>query len=262
MRVLVIEDNATISETIADGLSVAKMIATEVADGRHADTMLYEAQKNGRQFDVIVLDLTLPGMDGLQVLRQLRARNDMTPVLVLTARSSLVERVSGLDIGADDYLAKPFDITELIARLRVLGRRHQGWESMAPSLGNLIFNATASTFCVNSQILELTPRAQAVLEALFRRQGSTVSNDYLTNMDRDGSSVEAVNIQISRLRKKLAESGATVTIRTRYGTGYALVANGLATAVDGGDAGDLSEAAAAKESVATEPFGGGLLQGQ
>lgn len=224
MRVLIIEDNGTLSEVVAEGLVLAKMLPTVVADGYRADEMLRDAQKSGQYYDAVVLDLSLPGMDGMDVLKRLRFRNDMTPVLVLTARSTLVDRVDGLDQGADDYLTKPFDIAELIARVRVIGRRRQPWQSLMPSIGNLSLDLTTGSFFIESNELPLTPRARAILNALFRRQGASVHKNFLANLTGEVSSVPSVDIQISRLRKTLIDAGAAVTVKTQYGYGYLLAA--------------------------------------
>jgi len=233
VRVLVVEDNERLAAAIAETLTQVRMAPVLVANGQHADQMLEEARGFGRHFDAIVLDLSLPGMDGIQVLKRLRAAGDMTPVLILSARSAAEHRVAGLRHGADDYLAKPFDNDEMVARIRSITRRRQEWSSLRPQCVNLVFDASAGFFTVrhedgSEQALILAPKAQLVLEALFRRQGVPVNKELLTNIEADGSSVEAIDIQVSRLRKKLMEAGAQVSIRTLYGVGYLLEASTVA----------------------------------
>lgn len=228
MRVLIIEDNDGISENLFDGLSFANMIPTIQKDGRHADMVLETAHRCQELFDAVVMDLTLPSMDGTKVLTRMRERGDATPVLILSGRSSTVERVECLNMGADDFLAKPYELTELIARIRAAARRHQGWSSHVATLGNLQFDSTSQTFSIEHQPLGLAPRSRLIMEALFRRQGHPVSKDFLANLTDPGSTYEAVDIQISRIRKRLNEMKASVNIRTLYGQGYVLVENSRA----------------------------------
>ena len=223
MRVLIIEDNDGISENLFAGLSYANMIPTIQKDGRHADLVLETAHRCQELFDAVVMDLTLPSMDGTKVLARMRERGDSTPVLILSGRSSTLERVECLNMGADDFLAKPYELTELIARIRAAARRHQGWSSHVATLGNLQFDSTSQTFSIDQQPLVLAPRSRLIMEALFRRHGHPVSKDFLANLTEPGSTYEAVDIQISRIRKRLSEMKASVNIRTLYGQGYVLV---------------------------------------
>lgn len=225
MRVLIVEDNDGISENLFDGLSYANMIPTVQKDGRHADILLETALRCHEMFDAVVMDLTLPSMDGTKVLTRMRERGDTTPVLILSGRSSTVDRVECLNMGADDFLPKPYELPELIARIRAMARRHQGWVSHVATLGNLKFDSSSQSFSVEAQPLSLAPRARAILEALFRRHGHPVSKDFLANMTEAGSSYEAVDIQISRIRKRLNDMNSTVSIRTIYGQGYVLHLN-------------------------------------
>lgn len=224
MRVLVVEDNSNVSALLADGLALSNMIPSVVHDGGHADLMLSTAARRGEPYDAVVMDLTLPSLDGIEVLKRMRARNDTTPVLILSGRSSIDERVGGLEVGADDFLPKPFEFVELIARLRAMSRRHHRWHTSSPKVGNLAYDANGGSFSINGEPLPLPPRTRAILEALFRRPGSTVTKEFLTNLTEQGSTIEAVDIQMSRLRKKLADSDAMVSIKTIYGQGYSLVA--------------------------------------
>lgn len=225
MRVLIVEDNDGISENLYDGLSYANMIPIVQKDGRHADILLETAHRCHEMFDAVVMDLTLPSMDGTKVLTRMRERGDMTPVLILSGRSSTVDRVECLNMGADDFLPKPYELPELIARIRAMARRHKGWISHVATLGNLQFDSSKQSFSVEAQPMSLAPRSRAIMEALFRRHGHPVSKDFLANLTEAGSSYEAVDIQISRIRKRLNEMGASVSIRTIYGQGYVLNVN-------------------------------------
>lgn len=223
MKVLVVEDTLEIREILLDGLRLANMSPDFVEDGREADTMLAIAHRDGDHYDCVILDLTLPSMDGLDVLRAMRNRRDTTPVLILSARSGLDERIDGLDAGADDYLAKPFEFPELIARLRALGRRFAHFNGPLPHIGNLTYDARNGGFFISGQSLKLPPRARAILEALFRRSGSVVTKQYLQKLlPGELTSAEAIDIHISRLRKRLQSLGCTANIVTHYGSGYSI----------------------------------------
>lgn len=226
MRVLVVEDDSVIAESIVFALSSpsGRMATTVVDDGRHAELMLADARRELAPFDAVVLDLTLPGMDGLDVLRRMRAAGDITPVLVLTARVTLADRVEGLETGADDYLAKPFEPEELIARLRALDRRNRPVAAANERVfGNLTFNAGTGSIKVNEATVVLSARQHAILLAMLRRSvGTLVPKDFLANMDDEGSSPGSIDTQMSRLRAKLNAAGAGIEIRTVHGQGYIL----------------------------------------
>ena len=196
------------------------MVVDCVSDGRDADHVL-----STNAFDVVLLDLTLPRMDGLAVLERLRARGSQVPVLVLTVKSHIEDRVQGLDAGADDYLAKPYALAELEARIRALARRAQGAARNETALGGLSYDAGSRTFRIGGAPLELTPRERAVLEVLLARANVPVSKQTLSDriVGLDGAvSVEAIEVYIHRLRKKL--EGGGVGIRTLRGLGYMLEA--------------------------------------
>lgn len=224
MRVLIVEDEEVLAKSIASKVTAAGMVPTLIDNGLHADSLLEQEAQASRHFDAVVLDLTLPGRDGLDVLKNLRKRRDGTPVLVLTARSTLADRVNGLELGADDYLAKPFEPEELVARLRTIARRRGPSADLSTELGNVTYDKARGEFTVEGALLVLPPKSRAILEALFRRRGSQVTKEFLTNMDSDGASADSVDTQISRIRKRLREAGATVRIRTLHGTGYTLEA--------------------------------------
>lgn len=224
MRVLVVEDDPTLAESIAMSLSSQKanMIPTMVGNGVHALSMIRMARESQRRFDAIILDLTLPGMDGMDVLKAMRREGDQTPVLILTARVTLADRIDGLETGADDYLAKPFETDEMLARLRAISRRRAEPEPTKQALGNLTHDTGRGEFLVGGAVLTLPPRSHAILEALFRRRGHAVSKEFFMNLDEEGSSAELVDGQLSRLRKRLKDAGATINIKTLYGVGYML----------------------------------------
>ncbi len=189
-----------------------------IGNGADADFAL-----QSEKYNLVILDLGLPKMEGTEVLRRLRSRQDTTPVLVLTANNSVRSRVSGLDEGADDYMAKPFEIEELEARIRVLLRRSTGQSNPLMSCGDLGFNTNTREFQIADKPLALTPRERAVLELLARKAGSTVTKQALAqslfSLDEDVS-IDAIEIYVHRLRKKLEHSSAK--IMTLRGLGYLL----------------------------------------
>ena len=218
MRVLLVEDNRSLSKWIAKALRHTGMVVDCMYDGVQADHVLLT-----QTYDVVLLDLSLPRMDGIMVLRNLRARESRVPVLVLTVRSSIEERVIGLDAGADDYLAKPFDLTELEARIRALVRRARGSIGNELALGSLHYDSAGRLFRLGGNALALTPREHELLELLITRVNSPVSKQVLSDriVGLDASvSIEAIEIYIHRVRKKL--EGSDVQIRTLRGLGYML----------------------------------------
>lgn len=218
MRILVVEDNIELSEWLVRTLRKDGYSVDCIANGTDADFAL-----KTDTFDLIVLDLDLPGLSGNEVLKRLRARACLTPVLVLTADNALQSRVNGLDQGADDYLAKPFDIQELEARIRVLVRRSAGHASATLICGDLAYDSNSREFVLGGESLLLTPRERAVLEVLLRKAGATVSKHALAQslfaLD-ENFSVDAIEIYVHRLRKKLEQSSAK--IMTLRGLGYLL----------------------------------------
>jgi len=216
MRVLVVEDNAALADGISTALSQIGFAVDVLADGLEADEVL-----RTQSYDVIVLDLNLPGCDGLEVLKRLRMRKDETQILILTARDHIQDRVTGLDLGADDYLTKPFELVELEARVRALLRRTSGKKSPALEIGALRFNSVARTAHIGQLSLELPKREFCLLELFISRIGHVISKeqiaDSLANFD-DEITPNAVEIYISRLRKKLKSSG--INIKTVRGLGY------------------------------------------
>lgn len=225
MRILLVEDHPELCEWVAKALSQAGNVVDTTDRGDHAEHFLLTGQ-----YDAVLLDLSLPGKDGLEVLRNLRARGSRVPVLIFTARGSVDDRIKGLDLGADDYLPKPFVLAELEARLKALLRRSAG-QNPEVRLGDLVYDSLSRLSSVRGTPLALTPRELAVLEALLARIGRPVARDTLFekifSLDQDARA-EAIEIYVHRLRKKLEGSGVQIT--TVRGLGYMIGAVGQAVA--------------------------------
>nr|WP_041675198.1 response regulator transcription factor [Ramlibacter tataouinensis] len=224
MKLLLVEDDAPMRRTLERALARRGMAVTACADGPRALALWQAAPP-----DVVVLDLSLPGLDGLQVLEHARGAGLAAPVLILTARGTVGDRVLGLNAGADDYLPKPFDLDELEARLRALLRRHPGSQAEPPApalhIGALRYDRESGAFYRHGQVLELTPREAALLQALGARPGHAVSKERLFELVFPGEpdvQPEAIEVVVYRLRKKLADTG--VTLMTLRGLGYLLKA--------------------------------------
>jgi len=218
MRILVVEDNRTLADGLAAVLRVAGYAVDVVHDGVSADAVL-----TTETFDLVVLDLSLPEMDGLDVLRRMRGRRNASSVLVLTARGALDERVRGLDLGADDYMTKPFEVSELEARIRVLLRRQAGLHNSSIAFGNIELDTVSRTLSAFGQTLDIPARELSVLETLLRKAGKVVAKqsiiESLAAFD-DDLSENAVEQYISRLRRRLAPYA--LTVRVARGLGYYL----------------------------------------
>lgn len=218
MRILVVEDNVELAQWLGRTLRREQYTVDCINNGADADFAL-----QSEKYDLIILDLALPKLDGKEVLRRLRARKNPTPVLVLTANNTVQSRVSELDQGADDYMAKPFEIEELEARIRVLLRRSSGQPSPLMTCGDLDYNTNTREFQIAQQPLALTPRERAVLEVLIHQRGSTVTKNALAqslfSLDEDVST-DAIEIYVHRLRKKIDSSSAKII--TLRGLGYLL----------------------------------------
>lgn len=218
MRILLVEDNAALADGVIGALQQMGHTTDLVVDGDEALDALAVGP-----FDLVILDLTLPGLDGLDVLRELRARNRETPVLILTARSGVSDKVKGLDLGADDYLCKPFELAELEARVRALLRRQGPSKSPVLQHGELAFDTLKRTASLCGSPLELSRRETAVLEVLLSRPGHVISKEFIAerifSFD-DEAQPSAIEIYIHRLRKKITDKGPN--IRTVRGLGYML----------------------------------------
>jgi two-component system, OmpR family, response regulator len=218
MRVLIAEDDQVLADGLLRSLRAAGYAADHVASGNEADAALAS-----HEFDLVILDLGLPKLHGFEVLRKYRARGATTPVLILTAADSVEQRVKGLDLGADDYMAKPFSLQELEARVRALMRRGLGTASNIIKHGPLVFDATGRVCTIDDKMVELSAREISLLEVLLQRAGRLVSKDQLVErLCEWGEEVSnnAIEVYIHRLRKKIEQG--PIRIATVRGLGYCL----------------------------------------
>ncbi|MGZ5846528.1 MAG: response regulator [Ramlibacter sp.] len=220
MRILLVEDNRQLSDWLARTLENDRYVVECSFDGKDAN---YRLQT--QSYDLVILDLGLPGLDGHEVLQMERARGNNVPILVLTASSSVASRVNELDGGADDFMAKPFEVEELLARVRVLLRRTVNRKNPFWHCGRLTFDSNSKVFSVDGESLTLTPKVHALLVSLMAQEGKTVSKralgESLYSVDEDAPE-GAIEIYVHRLRKKLSACGATIV--TMRGLGYRLQA--------------------------------------
>jgi len=218
LRILVVDDEPAILRFLRAGLSHQGYLVSEAETGKAALDLIRR-----KAADLIVLDLGLPDRDGIEVLTEMRRHHDATPVMILTARGSLKDRVAGLQSGADDYLVKPFALEELVARLQALLRRPGNLLGVALKLGNVTLDTVARQVFVADEPIFFSPREIAVLEHLLRRSGRVVAKTLLES-NLYGLSQEvgsnAVEVYVHRLRKHLSEAGASVQIHTLRGIGY------------------------------------------
>jgi two-component system OmpR family response regulator len=217
MHVLLVEDDAVLSDGIARNLTNHGMVVDVVSNGRDADLALQR-----RDIAVVVLDIGLPGIDGFEVVRRLRARGSTTPVLLLTARDAVEDRVFGLELGADDYLAKPFATPELVARVRALLRRASPAQTSV-QMGELTLDTAARRAMVRGRPIELSVREWGILEYLIRHSGRVVSKQQIIDAILpwgEELTLNAVEVYVSRIRIKLGDAG--LALRTIRGFGYML----------------------------------------
>lgn len=219
MRIAIVEDNKSLAKGISYRLQDRGHATDILHNGADADSFL---QNDGN--DLIILDINLPELDGLSILKNLRARGDERPVLLLTAKEDTSQRVAGLDAGADDYLTKPFAMEELEARLRALGRRKGTALRKTLKFGRLVFDVSSRSVTYDMEQLDIPRREGAMLELLMSNIGRTVAKStlhehlYGTGADVEGSAIE---VHISRLRKRLASYG--IEIQVQRGLGYKLI---------------------------------------
>ena len=218
MRILLVEDELDMASWLVRALTQSGFVPDHAPDARTA-----EAFMAGTEYDAVVLDLRLPDKHGLSVLADMRAADDRTPVLILTAQGALQDRVRGLNLGADDFLTKPFELEELEARLSALVRRSRGKQHPRLQCASLSYDSQSRAFTLRGTLLSLTPREQAALTALLLRSGSPVGKSQLfakvfTNDSTAGP--DAIEVVLHRLRRKLADSD--VRIVTVRGLGYML----------------------------------------
>ena len=220
MKVLLIEDDELIRDVIKRGLEKERRYDVDLAsDGRSGLNMALEGE-----YALIILDLMLPQLDGWRVCEEIRAHRIPTPILMLTARSEISERIHGLDIGADDYLTKPFDFGELLARMRALLRRDKFYKARVLQIGHLEIDTNARRVLCNGEEIPLTQREYALLETLAMNEGHIVSRDTIQYRvwNNDDSTSNTVDVYIGMLRKKIDADRDTKLIHTIHGLGYML----------------------------------------
>jgi DNA-binding response OmpR family regulator len=222
MQVLVVEDDPKVANALREGLVQEGHSVVVESTGDAALTRIER-----EPFDIILLDLTLPGRDGLHILRVMRERGLRTPVLVLTARDMLEDRVLGLDTGADDYLVKPFAFAEVLARMRALVRRGRPVEPEVLSLGALVMDLAARTVVCAGRPIELTVREFELLEYLLRHEGQVVSRDGLARevwkeSSRSVTLNNVIDVHMTRLRRKLDADAPLKWIQTVRGVGFVM----------------------------------------
>jgi DNA-binding response OmpR family regulator len=219
MHVLLVEDDTVLADGLTRVLAASGMQVELATDGLAADQLLQKSPAA-----VMVLDIGLPGIDGFEVVRRLRARGSSLPVLLLTARDAVEDRVRGLELGADDYLVKPFATPELVARIRALARRNAPRPNVL-ALGQLVLDTSSRRARIGERALELSVREWAVLEYLMQQAGRVVSKQQIIDTILpwgDDITLNAVEVYVSRLRLKLLDAG--IAIRTIRGFGYLLEA--------------------------------------
>ena len=220
MRILIVEDYTPLRNSLSQGLTEAGFAVDATGDGEEglwfADTSHYDA---------IILDLMLPGMDGLTILAKLRGKKNATPVLILTAKDAISDRVRGLDSGADDYVTKPFDFAELLARINALIRRRYDHESPVLTLADLAIDTRARSVTRAGKEIELTAKEYMLLEYLVLRRGQVVTRseimEHVYDFNADLMS-NVIDVRIRTLRRKLECGGLSRLIHTRRGLGYLL----------------------------------------
>lgn len=222
MRILIVEDEAKVARALKEGLERERYEAMLARTGEEG---FYLA--NAESFDLVILDLMLPGRDGLEILKTLRKRSVQTPVLILTARDALSDRVEGLDSGADDYLVKPFAFPELLARLRALLRRGRGEQILRFKVADLELDLATRKVARGGQALDLTAREFELLEYLLRHQGQVVSREMLARdvwkeTARATPLDNVIDVHIARLRRKVDDLFPSKLIHTVRGVGFVL----------------------------------------
>jgi DNA-binding response OmpR family regulator len=222
MRLLVVEDADKLARALKRGLEREGYAVDTLADGRLAQTRL---RSRHDEYDLVVLDVMLPGADGFTICRDLRERGVTVPVLMLTARDTTADKVTGLDSGADDYLVKPFAFEELLARVRTLLRRPRNALPVALVVGDLVLDPGARTVRRGAAAIDLTTKEFALLEFLMRHPGEVLSRerilDHVWDDEYDASS-NVIDVHLKNLRRKVDRPGAPSLFRTARGVGYSL----------------------------------------
>ena len=219
IKILLVEDEEYIAEAIARGLSRDRYTVHICATAEDALDLLRD-----EAFQLVILDVMLPGMDGCTLCDTMRREKMLTPVLMLTARDTVSDRVRGLDAGADDYLVKPFDYAELLARVRALLRRDKVHRRTEICIADLTIDTTSRTVRRDGKVIALTPREYAVLEVLAREEGRTITREMLQNSVWAGEEVfpNTVDVCIGHLRRKMDRGFLVKLVRTIHGVGYCL----------------------------------------
>lgn len=219
MKVLIAEDNVAIAKTIREGLEASGFTVQIVRDGARV-----VAAARAIRYSIILLDIMLPSVDGIEICRQLRQERINTPIIMLTARDGLKDRVAGLDSGADDYLSKPFEFDELLARMRALLRRESAIKSTEISIHDLYINTAKSIVRRGEREIILTPKEYSLLVALAQNAGSVLSKEVILErvwFDDFGQS-NTVEVHVKNLRKKVDIEESDKLIHTIHGVGYSL----------------------------------------
>jgi two-component system response regulator TctD len=218
MKVLLVEDTHELALWLGAALRKMGLDVTLATDGLEASNLLFE-----HSFNLVILDLNLPKRDGFSVLQELRGRKDSVPVLILTAKADISDRVKGLNAGADDYLPKPFDLEELEARVQALLRRAPQIVSEVELIGSITHDKSSNSFSCDGYVLPLTPRERALLQLLFVRKNRVVAKDFLHDeiFQNEAATVDAIEVLVYRLRKKIKQDFGFEIITIR-GIGYML----------------------------------------
>lgn len=221
MNILIVEDYGPLRLSLRDRLREEGFRVDDTADGKEALNLFFESS-----YHLVVLDLMLPGVPGLEILREIRRTDSKTAVLIVTARDELSDRVAGLDLGADDYLVKPFALEEAAARVRALLRRHFDHHQAVIEVGDLVVDTNGSIATRAGEVLSLTAREFSLLRLLAMRSGRMLSRseiwEEIYDASRDESASNVVTVTMSRLRKKVDPPGMAPLIHTVRGMGYTL----------------------------------------
>ena len=223
MRLLLVEDDARIARFVTKGLHEQSYAVDLATNGNDA---LYQAEIN--DYDVVILDVMIPGRDGFAVCREIRSMGKRVPILMLTARDAVEDRITGLDSGADDYLTKPFEFGELLARLRALLRRPNELRPALIRVGDLVLDTAAQTVKRGKRSISLTAKEYALLEFLMRNAGRVVGRSEIAEHVWDESFdpfSNLIEVYVNRLRRKLGDDGGKPLLQTRRGSGYVLGAH-------------------------------------
>ncbi len=223
MRILIVEDDRKIGTFLQKGLRQEQYAVDLCRDGEEA---VYLVQLNS--YDVVILDIMLPGKDGFTVCKELREKSVLTPILMLTAKDSLEDKIAGLSEGADDYLTKPFSFGELVARIRALLRRSQDYKTGVLQAGDLVMDPLRRIVSRGGKNIGLTGKEYALLEYLLRNKGRVMSQsmiiEHVWDMNYEGAS-NMVNVHISHLREKIDKNAKVKLIKTIRGQGYQIYEN-------------------------------------